>query len=107
MFANGEKTSILTIDPMVYVAKTRLELPRPEILGPLRCAAPSREKQPMQYRRPRSAPITTNFVGILTRLQCTNRRKNYDWTSRKVCGSAPDSHEKPTERGRTTSMARS
>jgi hypothetical protein len=29
----------------------------------------------------------------------TNRRKNYDWTSRKVCGSAADSHEKPTERG--------
>jgi hypothetical protein len=24
----------------------------------------------------------------------TNRRKNYDWTSRKVCGSAADSHEK-------------
>jgi hypothetical protein len=56
---------------MVYVARTGLEVPRPDILETSTTRSASREKQPMHYRRPRSAPITTNFVSILTRLQCT------------------------------------
>ena len=56
---------------MVYVARTGLEVPRPDILETSTTRSASREMQPSHHRRPRSAPITTNFVSILTRLQCT------------------------------------